>query len=157
MASNPQHKPRYTVKDVCNLTGLSPHTIRYYDDSGLLPEIARTAGNVRLFSDYDLNWLQVVHCFRVTGMSIKEVKTYIDLCGKGDSTLEDRWQMILRQEEKLREQLSDLKTQMKILQNKKTYYAECRKERELKQEKDAESSSEPIEFSKSKNNFKNCN
>ena len=118
------HLPLYTVKEVCKKIGLTPHAIRFYDSKGLLPVIARSEGNVRLFSKFDLSWLQVVHCFRATGMSVADVKRYIDLCKEGDGTLDERWQIILEQEKKLKEQIRDLKEQMKILQTKKAHYVE---------------------------------
>ena len=126
MSDNYDHTPLYTVKQVCKKTGLTPHAIRFYDNSGLLPKIARSEGNVRLFSEYDLSWLQVVHCFRSTGMSIADIKHYIDLCLKGEETIEERFQIILQQEKRLKEQIQDLNSQMKILQSKKAHYAEMR-------------------------------
>ena len=44
--------PRYTVKEVAAIMGLSTYTIRYYDNIGLIPEVDRSEGNIRLFSDY---------------------------------------------------------------------------------------------------------
>ncbi len=115
-------KPKYTVKDVARIMGLSTYTIRYYDNSGLIPDVDRSEGNIRLFSDYNVSWLKLVHCLRATGMSVEGVRHYIEMCRRGDSTIPERAELILRQEKILREQLRTLKAQMEILTYKKHYY-----------------------------------
>ncbi len=114
--------PRYTVKEVADIMGLTPYAVRYYDNSGLIPDVYRAGANVRLFSDYSLGWLRLVHCLRATGLSVEGVKHYIDMCLVGDSTIPERAQLIFQQERILREQIRDLKKQMAILQYKKSYY-----------------------------------
>lgn len=47
--------PKYTVKDVAKIMNVSTHTVRYYDNEGLIPFVSRTQSNVRLFSDYNLS------------------------------------------------------------------------------------------------------
>ena len=75
--------PRYTVKQVAEMMEMSAYTIRYYENAGLIPDVDRSGGNARMFSDYTLGWLRLVHCLRMTGLPIEGVKHYIDLCRKG--------------------------------------------------------------------------
>ena len=89
--------PKYSVKEVSEMTGLSSYTIRYYDNAGLIPGLDRTEGNARLFSDYAVSWLHLVHCLRTTGLPVEQVRHYIRLCQKGDSTIRERGEMIFRQ------------------------------------------------------------
>ncbi len=126
LPSSPSYnkEPQYTVKQVAELTGLSVYTIRYYENTGLIPEVDRNGNNARLFSDHNLNWLRLVHCLRMTGLSIEGVRRYIELCQEGDSTIPERAQIIFQQEKNLREQLRMLKKQMEILKYKKQYYQE---------------------------------
>ena len=77
--------PKYTVKDVAQKMKISAHTVRYYDNEGLMPFVSRTQSNIRKFSDYDLSWLKTVHCLRATNLSINDIKKYIDLCFKTKS------------------------------------------------------------------------
>ncbi|MBS1369241.1 MAG: MerR family transcriptional regulator [Lentisphaeria bacterium] len=114
--------PKYTVKEVAEIMELSTYTIRYYDNSGLIPGVDRSDGNIRLFSDYNVSWLKLVHCLRATGLSVEGVKHYIDMCQKGDSTIPERAELIFQQEKILREQLKTLQTQMEVLKYKKNYY-----------------------------------
>lgn len=114
--------PKYTVKEVADMLDMTTYTVRYYDNSGLIPEVDRTDGNIRMFSDYTINWLRLVHCLRTTGLPIEKIKNYIDMCQKGDSTIPERAELIFQQEKSLHKQIKDLQQQMKILKYKKAYY-----------------------------------
>lgn len=114
--------PKYTVKEVAELTELSPHTVRYYENADLIPGVDRTEGNIRMFSEYALSWLRLVHCLRATGLPIEQVRHYVRMCGKGDSTIAERAELIFQQEESLRRQLENLQQQFEVLKYKKEYY-----------------------------------
>ena len=114
--------PKYTVKDVAKIMNVSVHTIRYYDNEGLIPFVSRTQSNIRLFSDYNLSWFKMVHCLRATDLSINDIKTYINLCLKGNKTIPQRAKIIFNQEKVLNEHLKELQDQMKLLKRKKKYY-----------------------------------
>lgn len=114
--------PKYTVKQVAEMMELSAYTIRYYENAGLIPDVDRSGGNARMFSDYSVSWLHLVHCLRMTGLPIEGVKHYIDMCLEGDSTIPERAELIFLQEKNLRKQLRVLKQQMEVLKYKKRYY-----------------------------------
>lgn len=116
--------PQYTVKEAADMLGLTGYTVRYYDNAGLIPEVDRSPGNVRLFSDHNLAWLKLIHCLRMTGLPIPEVRRYINMCLQGDSTIPARAEIISAQEKKLEEELKLLNEQMDILRYKKHYYQE---------------------------------
>lgn len=114
--------PKYTVKEVSEMMEISSYTIRYYENSGLIPFVDRTDGNIRMFSDYAVSWLRLVHCLRTTGLPIEGVKHYIDMCLEGDSTIQERAELIFQQEKNLRRQIKELQKQMEVLKYKKSYY-----------------------------------
>lgn len=114
--------PKYSVRQVAEMMELSPYTVRYYDNIGLIPDVDRSEGNARLFSDYNVSGLKLIHCLRSTGLSIEGVKSYIDMCQRGDSTIPERAELIFQQEKILREQMKNLRKQMNILKYKKDYY-----------------------------------
>ena len=116
--------PRYTVKEIAEKMNLTTYAVRYYDNAGLIPYVERTNGNIRLFSDYNLAWLKIVHCLRSTGLPVTEVRRYIEMCREGDSTIPERAALIFAQEKKLRGQLDELHRQMEVLEYKKHYYEE---------------------------------
>ena len=99
--------PKYTVKEVAEMLELSTYTIRYYENSGLIPFVDRTDGNIRMFSDYAVSWLRLVHCLRATGLPIEGVKHYIDMCLEGDSTIPERAELIFQQEKSLHLQIDE--------------------------------------------------
>ncbi|MGL4942229.1 MAG: MerR family transcriptional regulator [Thermoguttaceae bacterium] len=114
--------PQYSVKDVSEMTGISIYALRYYDKLALFPHLQRGENNSRLFSEYDLGWVKIVHCLRSTGLPLADVKHYVELCLAGDTTIAERAEIIFQQEEALRNNISELEEQLKVLQNKKTYY-----------------------------------
>ena len=119
--------PKYTVKEVAQIMKISAHTVRYYDNEGLIPFVSRTQSNIRMFSEYDLSWIRTVHCLRATNLSISDIKKYIDLCLKGNKTIQQRAKIIFDQEKNLKEHLKQLQEQMKVLQVKKKYYTDLLK------------------------------
>lgn len=114
--------PKYSVTQAAKMSGLSAHTLRYYDDLGLFPFLQRTEGEKRLFSDADMQWVQLIECLRNTGMSIAEVKHYVELCLKGDETIRERLKIVRNQEEIMKEQIREMRKHLKLLQFKKNYY-----------------------------------
>lgn len=95
----------YTIKKVSEMTGLSIPTIRYYDKEGLLPDLQRKESGYRIFSDQDLEAIDLIECFKESGLTIREIRHFMSLVRQGDVTLDERlaiYQMhIARLEEKL--------------------------------------------------------
>lgn len=120
--------PKYSVTEAAKMSGLSVHTLRYYDDLGLFPFLQRTEGEKRMFSDADMQWVQLIECLRNTGMSIQEVKHYVELCLAGDDTIKERLKIVRKQEEIMKEQMREMRKHLKLLQFKKNYYENRLKE-----------------------------
>ena len=114
--------PRYSVTQAAKFCGLSAYTLRYYDRMGLFPFLQRNPGAKRLFSEADMQWVQLIECLRSTGMSIQGIKGYVQLCLQGDSTLKDRLEIVTRQERIMKKQLQDMENHLKLMQFKKYYY-----------------------------------
>ena len=74
----------YTLKEICKMSGMTEHTIRYYTDKGLLP-CRRDGANRRIFDDDSLNWLTAIRCLKGCGMSIESIRHYCDLGRLEDS------------------------------------------------------------------------
>lgn len=101
---------------------LSEHAVRYYTDKGLIPSIIRDSHNSRLFNDESVNWLIGVKILKQCGMSIKEIKNYAELCIKGDSTVQERYEIILRQKERALLQLQETQNTIDYLEAKSEQY-----------------------------------
>ena len=95
----------YTIKQVSEMTGLSIPTIRYYDKEGLLPDLQRKESGYRIFSDRDLEAIDLIECFKESGLTIREIRHFMSLVRQGDVTLDERLAIcqthIARLEEKL--------------------------------------------------------
>lgn len=112
----------YSVKEVSRLLNLTEHTIRYYTDRGLVPSIQRDKNNNRVFDDESINWLTGVKYLRHCGMSVEDIKNYVDLCLKGDSTIQERYEIILKQKIAAQAQLEEAKIRAKYMENKANHY-----------------------------------
>lgn len=112
----------YTIKEVAEKMDISEHTLRFWAKSGFFPFLTRNDNNVRMFSENDLNWVRIVKCLRSVGTQTKDVKRYIDLCIIGNSTIKERYQIILDTKTKALEQMNELKKQLELLDYKENFY-----------------------------------
>ncbi len=97
----------YTIKEAADKTEVSEHTLRFWAKSGFFPFVKRNQNNIRIFSDSDLEWIKIVKCLRNVGTENKAIKKYIDLCIIGDSTIQERYQIIKDTKQKALNQMED--------------------------------------------------
>lgn len=114
----------YTISQVAQMMGVTPSTLRYYDKEGLLPNAKRVNG-IRVFEDTDFPWLRILNCLKGTGMPIRQIKKYVDLCAEGDATLEQRYAIIKEQRQHVLDQIEQLNFYLKELDYKDWYYQEA--------------------------------
>lgn len=80
----------YSIQEVSEKTGLTAHTLRFYEKEGLLPGVERSPSGIRRYSDADLELLSGICCLKNTGMSLREIARFMQLAKEGDSTLRQR-------------------------------------------------------------------
>src|SRR4051794_12795967 len=80
----------FTIAEVAALSGLSAHTLRYYERIGLLDPVARVHGGQRRYDAEDLAWLAFLQRLRATGMPIRDMRRYAELRRQGDGTVAAR-------------------------------------------------------------------
>ncbi|GGG52069.1 MerR family transcriptional regulator [Paenibacillus radicis (ex Gao et al. 2016)] len=112
----------YTVKEVAQMLDLTEHAVRFYTDKGLIPTLLRDQNNARLFNEESINWLTGVKILKQCGMSIEDIKAYVDLCLEGDSTIRERYEIIVRQKERALLQLQEAKNRADYMEAKTKYY-----------------------------------
>ena len=112
----------YTIKQVADKIGVSVPTLRYYDKEGLFPFIERKKNGTRIFKESDLRSLEIISCMKASGMPIKDIKRYMDMCLEGDSTLEERLDIFLKRKEVIKEQMEELNKTMSVIEHKIKYY-----------------------------------
>ena len=112
----------YTIGQAAKKSGLSPYTLRFYEKEGLLPNIRKNSAGLRVFSQDDINWLQMIECLKGTGMSLKNIKQYLAWLNAGNTTINQRLQMFQEQKEKLRLQMQLLDKYMEKINFKIKLY-----------------------------------
>lgn len=116
---------RYSIGQVAKKLGLTAHTLRYYDKEGLLPFVRKGSSGARVFEDEDVDWLIILECLKGTGMQLKDIKKYMDLCQQGDSTIGARLEMFKQQKQRLEEQMALFQQYMEKINYKIAYYTEA--------------------------------
>lgn len=112
----------YTIKETAKQLGIPESTIRYYDKTGLLPGLQRLDSGYRVFTDEDMHTLELIQCFKATGMKIQEIQAFFELCKQGDKTINDRYQFFLNRKQNALKQLEDLKKQIDLIDYKIDFY-----------------------------------
>ncbi|MBP1993119.1 MerR family transcriptional regulator [Paenibacillus eucommiae] len=98
----------FTIKQVAEKTKMSAHVLRYYEKEGLLHHISRGKGGIRHYSENDLEWLGLITCLKKTGMSIKQIKSFVDLSAQGKTTLKQRCEMLLEHKKNVEIQIQEM-------------------------------------------------
>lgn len=112
----------YTMKDICAQTGLPYETLRFYCNEGLIPNVKRDKNNYRIFGDKDLAWIKSLQCLKKCGMSIHDMKEYINLCIAGERTIEERKIMLNKQKKLLREKINEMNQSIDFINEKQAFY-----------------------------------
>lgn len=112
----------YTINDVAQIFSVSPYTLRFYAKKELFPNIVRDKQNTRLFSDKDLEYVEMVLALRHTGMSLPSIKNYIDLCALGDKSITERLNIIQDELNNAEKKVQESIKQRDILKDKLVYY-----------------------------------
>ncbi len=112
----------YSIGEVANATGIAISTLRYYDREGMFPNIERSSGGIRIFSDTEINTLKVIECLKSSGMSIKSIKEFLIWCEEGDVSLGKRREMFHARLEEVEKQIEALQKTKSMLKYKCWYY-----------------------------------
>ncbi len=112
----------YSIGEVANATGISISALRYYDREGMFPNMGRSNGGIRVFSDTEIDTLRVIECLKSSGMSIKSIKEFLVWCQEGDASLEKRREMFHTRLKEVEKQIKVLRTTEKMLKYKCWYY-----------------------------------
>lgn len=114
----------WTIIDVEKQTGIASRKIRFWADKGLFPFIQSDKNGIRYFAKSDVAWVEWVNCLRNCGMSIEDIKRYIELSRGGIDTACERRDLLERQFKILTEQLEILNAAHKRIEGKIAMYNE---------------------------------
>ena len=112
----------YPIGKFSKMVPLSIDTLRYYEKERLIIP-ARDQNNRRTYSEADQRWIAFIKRLKATGMPIKEIKTYARLRYQGNSTIDERLQLLFTQKNRLTAQRQEIDAHIAFLENKiATYY-----------------------------------
>ena len=126
----------YSIQDVSRKTGLTAHTLRYYEKEGLIPSIERSQGGIRQYTDEDLEALGLICCLKNTGMSLQEIARFVQLTHEGDHTLEERVELLREHRERVLERMAEMQEHLDKVTWKLNFFTEKLKAYQAEQKKD---------------------
>ncbi|MDO7866754.1 MerR family transcriptional regulator [Nocardioides jiangxiensis] len=109
----------FTIAEVADQTGLTAHTLRYYERDGLLLRpVERGASGHRRYSEQDLAWITLITRLRATGMPIRDVKRYAALVRAGDGNEQERLDLLLAHRARVEAQLAEITGHLRAVDHK---------------------------------------
>ncbi len=92
-----------TIKEVCEKFDITADTLRYYERVGVIPEVNRTSGGSRDYTEENLKWVKNAICLREAGISIESIAEYVKLFKQGDETIAARLSLLIETKEQVLE------------------------------------------------------
>lgn len=116
-----------TIKEVCEKYDITADTLRYYERVGVIPEVTRTSGGIRNYSEEDIKWVENAICMRSAGVLVEMIIEYVRLFQMGDETFEARCELLKSAREKVKAARKKYDDELKRLNYKIAKYEEaCR-------------------------------
>ena len=112
----------YSMKETCTKVGLTYETLKFYCNQGLIPNVKRDKNNYRVFDDNNINWINSLSCLKKCGMSIAEIKTYLNLCLQGQSTIPERKDMLDKKKKELELKIKEIEDSLSFIDWKQNFY-----------------------------------
>lgn len=114
----------YTMMQVCRELDMTYQTLKFYCNENLVPGVKRDSNNRRIFDEKDVKWIKDLTCLKKCGMSIQEMKEYLELCQQGESTIITRKEMLTKKQEALRASIKELEESVSYIDWKQNFYNE---------------------------------
>ena len=112
----------YSMKEACKLTNMKYETLKFYCNEGLVPNVKRDKNNYRKFDDHNIQWIQSLSCLKKCGMSISEMKEYLQLCLQGECSIPQRKEILEIKRKALVESLEEIQASLDYIDWKQGFY-----------------------------------
>ena len=112
----------YSMKETCDKTGLTYDTLKFYCNEELIPNVKRNKSNYRVFDDNDINWIKSLTCLKNCGMSIVEMKEYLELCLKGEKSIPERQGILKAKLSELEQKKAEIEKAIDFVHWKQNFY-----------------------------------
>ena len=112
-----------TISDAAEATGLSTHTLRYYERAGLmLDPVERAPSSHRRYTEAEIRWVTLLTRLRATGMPIRRIKEYVDLFKEGPSTEGARLALLEDHRDTVLERMDEISRNLALIELKIDMY-----------------------------------
>lgn len=111
-----------TIQEAADETGVSAHTLRYYERIGLLAPVGRGSGGHRRYSEADVGSIRFLSMLRATGMPIRDMTEFVTLTRAGDHTIPWRVDVLNKHRDSLRSRMANDATHLEALDRKIAIY-----------------------------------
>ena len=111
----------YTIGQVSEMYNLPISTLRYYDKECLVPNLMRK-GNIRYFSDVELEAIRIIECLKQSGLEIKEIKQFFQWVVEGPSSYEKRKELFETRKATVEDEIKAMEKTLALLKFKCWYY-----------------------------------
>lgn len=115
-----------TIQQAARETGLSAHTLRYYERIGLISPVDRAPNGHRRYTEDDVGWIGFLNKLRATGMPIAKMKQYADLQRQDGDTLAERLALLEEHRREVKKRIQELERNLAVIEHKIGYYSEVR-------------------------------
>ncbi len=106
---------QYSISELARRTGLSIHTLRYYEKEGVLRRVERTAGGRRLYSEASVGTVIGALCLKQAGLTLPQIKEFFDLTVQGPETLPQRLGILRNARQNLLDQQEKIASHLKFV------------------------------------------
>lgn len=113
-----------SISEAAERTGLSAHTLRYWERAGLLEPVDRNGSGHRRYAEEDLERIKFLTKLRATGMPIRRVRRYAELLSRGEETNEERLQLLEAHRKAVLAQLEETAGHLELIDLKINIYRE---------------------------------
>src|ERR1700704_4043083 len=112
-----------SIAEAARRTGVSVHTLRYYERAGLvITTVDRTAGGRRRYQQLDLDWITICTRLRATGMPIKTIRRYAQLVSAGPGNEQERLALMEAHSAEVTAKLAEIQENLKLIDHKVSVY-----------------------------------
>jgi DNA-binding transcriptional MerR regulator len=112
----------FTIAEAARASGISAHTLRYYERAGLIGGVDRATSGHRRYSEADLAWINVLQRLRATGMPIRSIRRYAELVQANDGNEAERLALLKEHQAAVRAQLAEVRDHLAFIDQKITIY-----------------------------------
>ncbi|PMS17966.1 MerR family transcriptional regulator [Trinickia dabaoshanensis] len=107
-----------TIGRMAEALGVSTHTLRYYEQAGLIRPVSRSQAGHRLYSRADIEWLRLVMRLRATGMPIARIQAIAELRAEGPATANERRALLLEHRDAVQAELRQWQANLAAIEQK---------------------------------------